>query len=357
MYFTVRRISDWSSVRFIWLLPLLLLGSAQPGLGQEKFETPQQTNERIQQLASSTHPKLADIPVGAGDLLHVDVFDVPELSRDVRVGQTGSISMPLIPGKIDVAGLTTFQIEEKLAELLVENGLVSHPQVSVFVREQNSQPISVVGAVARPMVYQVFRQTTLLEILAQAGGIANEAGSVVIITRPAPLAASQNDTTPGGGTSSSPQAAEPQIITINLNDLLETGDPIYNIPVYGGDTISVPRAGIIYVAGAVQSPGGYVLQSAGQELSIIKAIALAHGLQGSAKADEAVIIRKDPSSGKSQEIPVRLKKIMARKNPDVTLKSGDILFVPDSAGKKALAKAGEAAIQITTGLALIRASR
>ena len=124
-----------------------------------------------------------DTPIGSGDLLHIDVFDAPELSRDVRVSDVGVISYPLIPNKIQASGLSTFQLEEKMSQLLIENGLVSHPQVSVFIKEQISQPVSVVGAVARPMVFQVIRPTTLLEVLTAAGGIADNAGNVVIITR------------------------------------------------------------------------------------------------------------------------------------------------------------------------------
>ena len=185
MIFTVRGVSDWLRAKPFWLLAILMVGSWQVAYGQVTEQTPQQTNEKIQQLAdlARTHP--VDAPIGSGDLLHIDVFDVPELSRDVRVGDAGDISYPLIPAKIKAAGLTTFQLEEKLEQLLIENGLVSHPQVSVFVKEQTSQPVSVVGAVQRTMVYQVIRPTTLLEVLSAAGGITDDAGSVVIITRPA----------------------------------------------------------------------------------------------------------------------------------------------------------------------------
>jgi Polysaccharide biosynthesis/export protein len=107
----------------------------------EKEETPQATNDKIQKLAALARVKPVETPIGVGDLLHIDVFDVPELSRDARVSDTGDIGYPLIPGKIKAAGLTHFQLEEEMQQLLVENGLVSHPQVTVFVREQNSQPI------------------------------------------------------------------------------------------------------------------------------------------------------------------------------------------------------------------------
>jgi polysaccharide export outer membrane protein len=260
MIFTVRGVTDWLRAKPFWLVALLAMSSWQTACGQATEQTPQQTNEKIQQLAALAQAHPVDSPIGSGDLLHIDVFDVPELSRDVRVGDAGDISYPLIPAKIAAAGLTTFQLEEKLEQLLIENGLVSHPQVSVFVREQNSQPISVVGAVQHTMVYQVIRPTTLLEVLSAAGGITDDAGSVVIVTRP-----THSDEPKAQNISATDNSeGDQQIITIRLQDLLESGNAVYNIPVYGGDVVSVPRAGIVYVLGfGVAQPGGYVLQSHG----------------------------------------------------------------------------------------------
>jgi len=308
---------------------------------------------------------------------------VPELSRDVRVGDAGDISYPLIPTKIIAAGLTPFQLEQKMQEVLIENGLVTHPQVSVFVKEQNSQPVSVVGAVVKPSVYQVIRPTTLLELLANAGGITDEAGSVVIITRnPSPTAyqraavvpvassrGNENDgasagasasLSPGANAETSPadDAAEKisQIVTIRLQDLLESGDATYNVYVHGGDVVSIPRAGIVYVTGAgISQPGGYVLQSHGEQITVLKAVALAHGLTGFAKADNAVIMRGNPVTGERDAIPVRIKQIENQKTQDVFMKSNDILYIPDNKGLKVLARGAEAAITIGSGLAIYRA--
>jgi polysaccharide export outer membrane protein len=337
----------------MWLvLPALSILSVQPVYSQEKLETPQQTNARIAELATLARAKPANTPIGAGDLLHIDVFDVPELSRDVRVSDTGDISYPLIPGKIEAAGLNPFQLEDKLEQLLIENGLVSHPQVSVFMKEQTSQPISVVGAVGHTMIYQVIRPTTLLEVLTAAGGISDDAGSVVIVTRPTHTESARLE--PASENSSSP--ADQQTITIKLQDLLESGNETYNIPVYGGDTVSVPRAGIVYVLGSgIAQPGGYVLQSHGAQVTVLKVLALAHGLTAFAKGDSSVIIRNDPVTGQRQEIPVHIKEIEKRKADDVALKSNDILYVPDSAGKRILARGTESAIGIGTSVAVYRA--
>ncbi len=337
--------------RVLWLLPVLLPGIPRANC-QEKLQTPQQTNEKIQAMAETLRARPLNTPIGTGDLLRIDVFDVPDLSREVRVDQSGEISFPLIPGRIQAGGLTAFELEEKLESLLIENGLVSHPQVSVFVKEQNSQPVSVIGAVSHPQVYQVFRPTTLLEILAAAGGLADDAGSVVLVIRPT----AGDPPKPATADRSGDHSPESETVTIKLKDLLESGDSKFNIPIYGGDVVSVPRSGIVYVAGAVQQPGGFVLQERGEQITTLKAVALAHGLLGTSKPNQAVIVRANPSTGQREEIPVRLKTIMQRKAEDVRMYPNDLLFVPDSTGKKVLARSGEAMLGITTGLVILRAS-
>ena len=112
------------------------------------------------------------------------MFDVKELSRDVRVSQTGTIGLPLIPVRLQVKGLTETQTEQKIAEVLQANGLVSHPEVSVSVKDRKSKPITMVGAVGHQMVYQADRPVTLLEVLAEAGGVSPDAGDTAIVTRP-----------------------------------------------------------------------------------------------------------------------------------------------------------------------------
>jgi len=170
-----------------------LLALALPGNAQT-VETYQQTNDRIRALsaASRTAPS-RDYVIGSGDLLGIQVFDVPELSREVRVSQTGTIAIPLVPVRLHVSGLTETQVELKIAEVLEANGLVSHPDVSVAVKEHKSKPITIVGAVPHPMVYQADRQVTLVEVLAEAGGISNDAGDTVIITRLEPDSASDSE--------------------------------------------------------------------------------------------------------------------------------------------------------------------
>src|SRR5580692_6741208 len=349
MRITVRSMLDWLGKPML-IVFLFILSGSQATYGQAKDETTQQTNEKIQELASLGKSTLADIPIGAGDLLHIEVFDVPELSRDIRVSTTGQIGFPLVHDRIRAAGVTTFQLEQKIQELLRQNGLVSDPQVSVFVKEQNSQPATIIGAVVRPMTYQVIRPTSLLELIANAGGITDGAGTVVLITR----RTETESLTPISDTSGSGEPGS-RTIRIQLQDLLNTENTAFNIPVYGGDVINVPLGGIVYVmGGGVSQQGGYVVQSHGEQITVLKAVALAHGLGGYAKPDDAVIYRLNPNTGKREATPVHIKQIEKDKSQDVAMKSNDILFVPDSLGKKIAAKSAEAAVSIGTGVLIYR---
>lgn len=312
-----------------------------------------QSNERIAELVHASDVKQGDYTIGSGDLVGIDVFDVPELSRDARVNETGYISLPLLPSKIKASGLTPYQLQDKLAELLQTNGLVSTPQVTVMVKEQHSQPITVIGAVKTPMVIQALRRTTLLQALSQAGGIGDDAGSTVVITRSAPESTTTSPTSSASDSSDLADDALPvpaQTFTINLSDLLESGDSRFDIPLVGGDVVSVPRAGIIYVVGAVQHPGGFLLQNDLDHMTMLKMLALAGGTTSVAKTNKTVILRRNLSTGQRDQVPIDLGKIMHLKSQDIQLEANDILFVPDSNGLKVLHRAGDIGVYLTEGL-------
>jgi polysaccharide export outer membrane protein len=374
-------------------------------------QTPQEANDRIRALSTGAKSAPHDYIIGEGDVLDVSVFDVPELTRQLRVSQTGTISIPLIPVRLRVTGLTELQAEQKISEVLESNGLVTHPDVAVVVKEHKSKPITIVGAVMRPMVYEADRQVNLLEALAEAGGVVNDAGDMVIVTRqhtaafvelpespsgasPSPSAPpgsgeppaldsppvatplAQNaapTTTPDAIFSVSPQPKTPPpanmtpvssdaantlgangsgtIITVNLRELLETGDTRNNIPLQAGDVVTVPHAGIIYVLGAVARPGGFVLANDRGQLTTLKVLSLAGGTTTIAKLDHAVIIRKD-DQGKQSETEVDLKKVLHREAEDLQLRPSDILYIPDNRTKEFLLKAAALAIGIGTSIAI-----
>jgi polysaccharide export outer membrane protein len=397
--------SVWFSVSTA-LLALLVLAPFSRAQ-QPVLETPQQVNDRLRSMSASARVMQHDYVIGNGDLLDLEVFDVKELSRQVRVSQTGSIGIPLVPVRLHVGGLTEIQAEQKIAEVLEANGLVSHPQVSVSVKERKSKPITIVGAVLHPMVYQADRPVTILEVLAEAGGIANDAGDTVIVARASqelssdssdPPAIGPEDptltTTPKDSTetgsapaesastagaasnnSSRPQTVFPRpapkaspdanpsapneppplrnTITINLNELMESGDAENNIILQAGDIVTVPHAGIAYILGAVNKPGGYVMANDRSKMSTLRLLALSGGLSRTAKKDRAVIIRKD-SQGQQHEVAVDLKKVLERTTEDVPLQASDILYIPDSASKQAMFRALEFGLALGTGVALYR---
>jgi len=317
-----------------------------------ELTTAQEENAKLLALAEETRTKQGDYVIGSSDVLAIDVFEVPDFSREVQVNISGYISLPLLPTKIKAAGLTAFQLQDKLAELLQVNGLVSNPQVTVVVKEQHSQPITIVGAVRSPMVYQAVRPTTLLEALTAAGGIADDAGGVVLVTR------NGTDAAPGDANASNGGGAAdiipPTTLTINLDDLINSGDSRFNIGLQGGDVVSVPRAGIIYVMGAVQRPGGFVITNDHEQVTSLKALTLAGGLTPTAKGGQAVILRNNKETGKRDQVPIDLSKILKLKGEDVALLPDDILYVPDSSGKRAFNKTGNILLGLGSGVALVR---
>src|ERR1700681_527942 len=173
---------SWCCYATAGLLGLMVAGIST--CAQTVLGTPQETNDRIRALSATARYIPHDYIIGSGDTINIDVFDVKELSRDVRVSQTGTIGLPLIPVRLQVKGVTETQAEQKIAEVLQANGLVNHPEVSVSVKDRKSKPTTVVGAVPHPMVYQAERPIPLLEVLAEAGGVSTDAGDTAIVTRP-----------------------------------------------------------------------------------------------------------------------------------------------------------------------------
>ena len=370
------------------LLVLLVLAPSSRAQ-QAVLETPQQVNDRIRLMSAAARLTPHDYVIGNGDLLEIEIFDVKELSRDIRVSQTGSIGIPLVPVRLHVAGLTEIQAEQKISEVLEANGLVSHAEVSITVKERKSKPITVVGAVGHAMVYQADRPVSLLEVLAEAGGVATDAGDTVIVNRPvqdvasdpsdppaigpedsAPAAASAGSLHSGprqesassapavpAASSSSPAPVDPphlnNTITINLNELMESGDATNNIILQAGDIVTVPHSGIVYVLGAVGRPGGFVLANDRGQMTTLKVLALAGGLTSTAKSEHAVIVRKN-IQGQQHEVEVDLRKVMKRESEDVQLQPSDILYVPNSAGRQAMLRALEFGIALGSGIALYR---
>jgi polysaccharide biosynthesis/export protein len=284
--------------------------------------------------------------IDADDILDVYVVDVPQFSRDYRVSPDGTIAIPLLASPVKAEGLTLNQLSALIAEQLRAAGLVSNPHVVVSVKSSLAHAVAITGAVNTPQVYPIFAPTTLLDVLSQAGGLAPDAGSTAIITRSGPVADFRLAGNPG------PSGTE-GTIRVDLQKLLATGDPGLNVTIYPGDKVTVQRAGIVYVVGAVERPGGFPLNSGREKMTVLQAVALGEGLKTTALQKKAMIIRRRQQfpNGR-EEIPVNLKRILSGHAPDPGLEANDILFIPDSASKRALHRGAEAAVQIATGLVI-----
>jgi polysaccharide biosynthesis/export protein len=292
--------------------------------------------------------------IGPEDVLEIDVFNVPELSSKreggsgggVRVANDGTISLPLL-GRVQAAGFTVQQLAEHLQAKWGETYL-QNPQVSVFVKEFQAKPVSVIGAVERPGLYYLTGQRNLVEVLSMAGGLAKRggtaAGRTVMVTRKSVF--KELPSVEGL------RALAPDRIEINLQKLLYAQEPVLNIEIMPLDTISVSRADIVYVVGAVKRAGGFVLEDR-ERVTVLQALALAEGLEGTAARGSARIIRRG-DGGSRTEIPVNLGKILKGQSNDVELAANDILFVPDSTGKLAGRRGADAAVGIVTGLIIWR---
>lgn len=283
--------------------------------------------------------------LGPEDQITIRVLDAEEIdNKVVRVDFSGFIRLPLV-GRIQAAGLTIDQLETELVRELKK--YMRDPQVSVSVTEFRSQPVSVLGAVRNPGVLQVQGRKTLLEMISLAGGIDPEAGHSIKITRrkefgPIPLKSAVADET-----------GQYTVADVDLESILEARNPAENIEVKPNDVITVPRGQLVYVMGQVKTPGGFVLRQR-ETLSALQALALAQGLDRTAKPQDARILRTVKGAPRRLEINVDLRKILQGKTSDVPLQPNDVLFVPNNVPKSAMIRGLEAALQVGTGLAVYR---
>ncbi len=321
-------------------------------------------------VASITPAVSNDSSIGPDDLLNISVFEAPEMNTTLRVSATGDISMQLL-GEVHAAGLAPRELQSVLQELL-RRTYMKDPHVGVFIQELQSHPVSVVGAVKMAGVFQIRGPKTLLEILSMAQGLADDAGDTVSILHGGEQSDLNNLSHPSlklSATSSGFQTNEmlvknnamapappdrnPKIDSINLRRLLESSDPTVNVLVRPGDVVTVSRAGIVYVVGEVNKPGGFVLQN-NESISILQALALAQGTTHTSAISQTRIIRTDAMTGKREEIPINLGKIFSGKKADVLLEPKDVVFVPNSAAKSMLYRGSAAALQTAAGVAIYK---
>src|SRR4029077_8542247 len=218
--------------------------------------------------ASSTNVMAVPVKIASSDLLEVTVFDVPEMTQQVRVGADGKAQLALI-GDTALAGLTAQEASASIARELRERNFLLRPQVNVLVKEFVSQSVSVNGEVQHPGVYQVLGPRTLLDVVSMAGGLTNVADTRITVKH-------------RGGTE--------QNITVKLTTDDAHASLANDVQIYPGDLVLVPRAGIVYVLGDVNRPGGFVMQDSGK-ITLLQALAQAGGTSRTASLSSAVLLR------------------------------------------------------------------
>ena len=298
----------------------------------------------------------ADYKIGPEDLVEISVFEVPELSRSVRVSAGGEISLPLI-GVVKVTGLSGMETERLLTEILRKR-YIKDPQVTVFVREFKSDPVAVLGAVKLAGLYQIQTPKTLMEVLAMAGGLTEMArppGRTIVITRKRVGTASAARLVRQGAPGTSPSADDLEqgdVIEVPIKGLLQSDGSKWNVIVYPGDSIKVTFAGTVYVVGNVSRPGAFPLTDF-DNISALQALALAGGTTKAASRKNAAVIHLDENGNRTEQ-KIDLSRILRGKDPDAKLASNDVLFVPGSMGKEAALRAVETSIQLGTGILIWR---
>jgi polysaccharide export outer membrane protein len=245
----------------------------------------------------------SDYIIGAEDLIEINVYQVDELTRTVRISSSGFIKLPLA-GKINVSGLTVPELETEISKRLQR--YLQEPMVSVFIKEYRSQSITVLGAVKKPQVYIVTRQKSLIDILSISGGLTNHAGDICYVRRGS------------------------ETIIINVRDLLIGGNMMLNIPVFSGDIIHIPIGGILFVDGSVKAPGSFSMKGT---VTLTQAIAMAQGFKYEAKRDQIRVYR-DSGKDAREIIDVDYDAILAKESPDIILKDKDIVIVESSSAKR-----------------------
>ncbi len=325
---------------FALLAVLLLVTSGSRAHEQDKNSSPAppQTTNGGQPAASSTGGEdpgstkastgtsPASVRISPGDLLEVRVFDVPEMTQEVRVNTAGQILLPLI-GTVQIAGLTEMEAQQHIADLLKQGQYMNDPQVSVFTKEYTGQGISVLGEVTRPGVYPPAGTPHLFELLSAAGGLSPRAGRTVSITH-------------------REHPDDPEVVQIS-SDLTKSTEA--NVQLLPGDTVIVSRAGVVYVVGDVNRPSGLVMEN-GEQMTVLQALALAGGTASTASMKGVKVLRRTPSG--VQEIPVPLQPILSAKVPDMALQAEDVLYVPGSRSKHAAKRGIDSILAIATGVAI-----
>ena len=310
----------------ISLLGLLLALACGPTFSQQPGETA--TNAPTRNMP----PPPPSLPISFGDLIQVTVFDSAELSGDLRVSSKGEVVLPL-GGTVKVKGLTAAEAGAAIAQQLKDSGIVLEPHVTVLILEYQTQGVTVTGEVRTPGVYPLLANRSVMDMIAMAGGLNENAGKIATVF---------HRDNPG------------EVREVRLNVAVQTAASATegSLEVLPGDTISVSRSGVVYVLGDVGRPGGFLVEH-NDRLSILQALSLAQGANQTASLGGTRLIRK--SDNGRIEIEVDLKKTLKGDGSDFLMADGDILYIPVSNKKVYSLRAIEAMIGVGSQVTIYRA--
>jgi polysaccharide biosynthesis/export protein len=252
------------------------------------------------------------LKLAPGFLLSMEVYDTPEYSGDLRIDSSGNVNVPMV-GSVHIADLTLIEAAQRIAASLRDSKMLKDPHVNLNVEEYASREITVLGEVHTPGPVEVLAPRRLDDVIALAGGETEYAGNTIEI---------RHDI---GSTS--------RTDVVHYSGKLDN-HVLSDTVVQPGDTITVRRAGIVYVLGAVARPGGYIMQERG-ELDVTQAVALAYGTTMPAAIGSMRLIRKQ-DDGKVEEIPLRYRDMVKGKVAPIRLQAEDVIYVPISKVKAVL---------------------
>lgn len=325
-------------------LAMALAAPAQapaPGPAGPQAAPPARSTPIVPQPAGNSEAPSAYI-LGPDDQILVNVLDLPEIDgKTYRIDLNGFIKLPIMSERIRAAGLTVEGLEDRMAGVL--KAVLRDPQVTITVVAFRSQTVSVLGSVKTPGLVSLEGRRTLMDVLASVGGLADDAGYTLRIIRrreygPIPLPSAKEDA-----------SGEYSVAEVSTEGILDASNPAQNIPIFPEDQITVPRGQMIYVVGNVTKAGGFVLQQTAS-VSVLEALSLAGGTAPAAATKSTRILRPTPGGGSWVEVPINLGAMLRGKAPDIGMKPGEILYVPSSTSKKALARAADVAALVASGL-------
>lgn len=251
------------------------------------------------------------LELAPGFLVGLNVLDDSDFTGQYRIDEKGDIAVPVL-GVVHVGGEKVAEARDQIRKLLLDEQILKDPQVALTILEYTPPSVTIIGEVTAPGKYPLLVPGNIVDVLALAGGPTALAGNQVQI-------------------SSGVADAKPILVHYS-----KSSDPkeFAEVLVHPGDIVQVKRAGIVYILGAVNRPGGYVMQEDGT-LNVLQAISLASGTSVVASTKTIHLFRKN-SDGTQVSIALAYKEITQGKRGDIQLHPTDILVVPTSGVKSFL---------------------